>query len=101
MFAVAQVKLGDSDIFDENGDAINGAINAEITGEKVVSFTLRIIGFTVEYYDTKLAMGVYVTETTDEGTSYAYLQAGTPNTGDKYSFVSYSDVVGQPSTKEE
>ena len=101
MFAIAQAKLGEGDVFDENGNAINGAINAEITGEKVVSVALKIVGFTEKYYDTKLAMGVYVTETTDEGTSYAYLQAAAPNTGEKYSFISYNGVVGQPSTEEE
>ena len=93
VFAIAQVKLGDSDIFDENGDAINGAINAEITGEKVVSFTLRIIGFTVEYYDTKLAMGAYVAEINDEDITYSYIQAGTPKAQDKYCFISYNEVL--------
>ena len=101
VFAVAKEKLGEGDVFGENGATPSKAIIAELSNSKVVSVALKIVGFTEKYYDTKLAMGVYATETTDEGTSYAYLQAAAPNAGDKYSFVSYSDVVAQPSTEEE
>ena len=100
VFAVAQEKLGEGDVFGENGAAPSKAIIAELSNSKVVSVALKIVGFTEKYYDTKLAMGVYVTETTDEGMSYAYLQAAAPNAGEKYSFISYNGVAGQPSTEE-
>ena len=101
VFAVMKDRLGTNDVFGEDGAASEGVINAEITNYQFVAFELKIIGFTDEYKDTKLAMGAYVAVTDGETTEYSYMQGGEPNENEKYCFVSYNDIVGAPSTDEE
>ena len=101
VFAVSQNRLGDNDVFAEDGTVAEGVINAEITNYEFAAFELKIIGFTDEHKDTKFAMGAYVAVTEGEETEYSYMQAGTPNANEKYCFVSYNDVVGAPSTNED
>lgn len=101
VFAVLQSKLGDNDIFAENGTTAEGVVNAEITGYEFVAFELKIGGFTDEQKNIKLAMGAYVAVTDGETTEYFYLQSCTPNENEKYCFVSYNDIAGTPSTDEE
>ncbi len=101
VFAVLKDKLGTSDIFNANGEVVNGAINAEISGNNYAAVELKITGFTDDYKDTKLAMGVYVALTDGETAEYSYLQSGTPNENEKYSFISYNDIVGNPATDKE
>ena len=94
VFAVAKEKLGDSDVFGENGEAANGVISAEITNYSFVAFDLKVIGFTDEHKDTKLAMGAYVAVTDGEKTEYSYMQATDKGAQvGKYYFASYSDVT--------
>ena len=101
VFAVLQSKLGDKDVFAEDGRAAEGVISAEITNYQFVAFELKIVGFTDEQKDTKLAMGAYVAVTDGETTEYSYMQSGTPNENEKYCFVSYNDIVGkQPANAE-
>ena len=101
VFAVLQSRLGDNDVFSEDGTVAEGAINADITSYEFALFELKIVGFTEEYKDIKLAMGAYVAVTDGETTEYSYLQSGTPNENEKYCFVSYNDIVGAPSNDEE
>ena len=101
VFAVLQSKLKDKDVFAEDGTAAEGVISAEITNYQFVAFELKIIGFTDEYKDIKLAMGAYVAVTDGETTEYSYMQSGTPNENEKYCFVSYNDIVGAPANDEE
>ena len=101
VFAVAKEKLGDNDIFDKNGKEANGVINAEITGYKFSSFELKIVGFTDEYKDVKIAMGAYAKVTDGESTEYSYMQSGTPIQGEKYCFVSFDEIVNAPSNDSE
>ncbi len=101
VFAVLQSKLKDKDVFAEDGTAAEGVISAEITNYQFVAFELKIVGFTDEQKDTKLAMGAYGAVTDGEKTEYSYMQSGTPNENEKYCFVSYNDIVGKPSTEEE
>ena len=101
MFAVLQSRLGDNDVFSKDGTAADGVINAEITNYEFVAFELKIVGFTDEYKDIKLAMGAYVAVTDGETTEYSYMQGGEPNENEKYCFVSYNDIVGkQPANAE-
>jgi len=101
VFAVLQNKLGDKDIFGEDGTVADGVINAEITNYEFVAFELKIVGFTDNQKDTKLAMGAYVAVTDGETTEYSYMQGGEPNENEKYCFVSYNDIVGkQPANAE-
>ena len=100
-FAVLKDRLGDNDIFSKDGTVADGVINAEIAKGTYVSFELKITGFTDKYKDIKLAMGAYVAVTDKEGTDYFYLQPGTPNQGEKYSFVSYNEVLAGKTTEED
>ena len=97
VFAVLKDRLGDNNIFGEDGTAIEGSINADITSYEFVAFELKIIGFTDEYKDIKLAMGAYVSVTDGETTEYSYLQAGTPAENEKYCFISYNDIASSSS----
>ena len=99
VFAVLKDSLGDNDIFGENGTVANGVINAEISRRDFAAFELKIIGFTDEQKNTKLAMGAYVAVTYGETTEYSYMQVGTPGEGEKYCFVSYNDIEGEASEK--
>ena len=101
VFAVLQDRLGNNDVFSEDGTAADGVINAEITNYEFVAFEIKIIGFTDTQKDVKLAMGAYVAVTDGETTEYSYMQGGEPNENEKYCFVSYNDIVGTPSTDEE
>ena len=101
VFAVLQDRLGDKDVFSEDGTAADGVINAEITNYGFIAFELKVVGFTDEHKNTKFAMGAYVAVTDGETTEYSILQSGTPNENEKYCFVSYNDIVGAPSTDEE
>ena len=96
VFAVLKDRLGDNNIFGEDGTAIEGSINADITSYEFTAFELIIEGFIDEYKDVKLAMGAYVAETDGETTKYSYLQAGTPAENEKYCFVSYNDIANSP-----
>ena len=100
VFAVLQDRLGNNDVFAEDGTVADGVINADIADE-FVAFELKIEGFTDEYKATKLAIGAYVAVTEDEATEYFYMQSGTPLENEKYCFVSYNDIVGTPSTNED
>ena len=94
VFAILKDRLGDNDVFAQDGTAIEGSINADITSYEFVAFELKIVGFTEEAQkDIKLAMGAYVAETDGETTKYSYLQAGTPAENEKYCFVSYNDIA--------
>ncbi|MBO5261604.1 MAG: leucine-rich repeat domain-containing protein [Clostridia bacterium] len=101
VFAVLKDRLGNNDIFGKDGTAAEGVISAEITNYEFVAFEIKIVGFTDEYKDTKLAMGTYVSVTDGEATEYSYIQSGTPNENEKYCFVSYNDFAEKPSTSEE
>ena len=100
IFAVMQDRLGDNDIFANDGTEANGVISAEMTNNRFSSFGLKIIGFSDEYKDIKLAMGAYVAVTDGEITEYSYMQGATPSEGEKYCFVSYNDIVAKPEAQE-
>ena len=101
VFAVLQNRLGDKDVFSEDGTLAEGVINAEITNYEFAAFELKIVGFTDTQKDIKLAMGAYVAVKDGETIEYSILQSGTPNENEKYCFVSYNDIVNAPSTDEE
>ena len=100
VFAVLKDKIGTNDIFNESGNASDGVINAEVSGNNYVAVEFKITGFTDEYKDLKLAMGAYVITSDGESAEYSYLQGGNPNENEKYFFVSYNDIVGKTSTEE-
>ncbi len=95
VFAVAQEKLGDNAIFDETGKAASGVLSTDVTVHGFGLFELKIVGFSDEQKDNKLAMGAYVAVTNGETTTYSYMQDTTRGElAGGYYFVSYNIVVG-------
>ena len=101
VFAVLKDRLGENDVFAQDGTAADGVINAELTNYKFVAFEIKIIGFTDALKDVKIGMGAYVSVTDGEATEYSYMQGGKPDENEKYCFVSYNDIAGTPSTNED
>ena len=91
VYAVAQQRLGENDIFDENGNATAGVINADLTSYVFDAFEIKIVGFAENQKDIKLAMGAYVTE---DGKTYSYLQSDKAGelVGNYYA-VTYNSVI--------
>ena len=88
VFAVSKAKLGENEIFGEDGAKANGVINTDLTSYKFGSVALKITGF--DGYESKeFALGVYV----KSSGKYSYLQKGEIATGDKYSFTSYNAII--------
>ncbi|MBO5312833.1 MAG: hypothetical protein J6B29_02595 [Clostridia bacterium] len=100
LFAVLKDKLGDKDVFGEDGTPTDGVINADITRYAFDLFVLKLVGFKDENKNVKLAIGAYVAVSDKDSTEYSYLQSGTPDENEKYCFVSYNDIVKTPSTGE-
>lgn len=92
-FATSQSNIGNNDIFNSDGTTPSGVVNAEITGNEYYSFELVITGFNDENKNVKIAMGAYAKVTYGEKTTYSYMQDFEPNEGEKYFFISYSDVL--------
>ena len=94
VFVASQNKLGENDIFDQEGNKTSGVVSVEITSYEFAVFELKVIGFTDENKGSLLAMGAYVKEADGEGAEYSYMQDDT--NGEKlgnYYFVSYNSVV--------
>ena len=93
VYAIAQEKLGENDIFDGNGNLAEGAISAEVEKNAYVSFEFKIVGFNDDTKEKLLAIGAYVALTKDKVTEYSYMQLGTPDEGAKYAFTSYTEYL--------
>ena len=93
VFVVSKNKLGENDVFNQDGTKANGVISAEISSYEFASFNLKVVGFADEYKDMKLAMGAYAKTTSGENTVYSYMQSGTPIAGEKYCFISYNELA--------
>lgn len=93
LFAVAQEKLGNNDILNEDGTPSDGVVKAEIPDNQFIVLELKMTGFSESQKDFKLALGVYVTVENKGETTHSYLNSIKPKDGEKYAFVSYNDVV--------
>ena len=94
VYAVSKDKLGDNDIFGENGAFANALIK-EITSYKNDAFELKLSGFTDAQKDKYFAMGVYVQIVAEGKSTYSYLQLGDVANGAKYSFVTYNGLTNE------
>ena len=95
VFAVSKEKLGENEVFAEDGTAASGVICVEISSKEFSAFELTIVGFTDGYKTAKLALGAYVKVTKGDTTEYSYMQDATKGALDgKYYFASYNDVIG-------
>lgn len=94
VFAVLKDKLGANDILDENGSLTCLGVKAGVDIADYASVELKISGFdTDEQKLLKLAIGMYSEASYEENTEYSYIQAGSIAEGEKYSFVSYNDII--------
>ena len=94
LFVASQSKLGNNEAIDENGTAAQGVISADMTKIQHTVFELKIRGFvTDEQKAAKLALGAYVIEADGEDSTVSYLQTGVPQSGEKYFFASYNDII--------
>ena len=95
VFVASQNKLGENDIFDQEGNKANGVVSVEITNYEFAVFELKVVGFTDENKDKALAMGAYAAVTTEGTTEYVYMQDSEPDDGEKYSYVTYNGIVNK------
>lgn len=93
IFAVVKDRLGDNDVFANDGTLASGAISADFTSHRFDLFELRIVDFKDEHKDIEIAMGAYVAVTENGIAEYHYLQPGTPEENESYCFVSYNSVM--------
>ena len=94
MFATTKQAIGNSDIFDTNGNTLSGVVSAEVTNGKFAFLSLKMVGFeTEESKNAEFAIGAYVVTTQDGQKSCLYLQEGTPADGEKYAYIKYNDFV--------
>ena len=94
MFATTKQAVGNGDIFDADGNTVNGAIALDVTKSGFAFIALKMVGFDKE--DSKeafFAIGAYAITTLEGEKSYSYLQEGTPLEGEKYAFIKYNDFV--------
>lgn len=95
IFATLKDKIGNDDIFDAEGNIVDGVIAADITDGGFDIFNLKIFGFNENQMELKFAMGAFVALKTENTTEYSYLQNGIPNENEKYFFASYNDILSQ------
>ena len=95
VFVASKNKLGENDIFDQEGNKANGVVSVEITNYEFAVFELKVVGFTDENKDKALAMGAYAAVTTEGATEYVYMQDAEPDDGEKYSYVTYNGIVNK------
>ena len=90
MFAGRDVKLGENDAVNVNGEALTGIASVDYTARGFDIVEFKVVGFaTDEHKDANLALGIYVID----GETVSYVQASKPNEGEKYSYVSYNSLV--------
>ena len=96
LFATTKQGLGEGDVINENGEAGNGTVIADIGNEGFEYLFIKMVGFeTVDSKNAEFAIGAYVGTTKEDVTTYSYLQANAPLEGEKYSFIKYNDFVTQ------
>lgn len=93
VFAVAQNRLGENEIFGEDGAAA-GVLYAYVWNQSFAMFELKVTGFTTdEQKGAKLAIGAFVELATGEETEFSYIQTGDAIDGENYYFASYNEMV--------
>ena len=97
VFAVLGEKIGTNELFKEDGSLTTNSVCADLTADtNLAAVSLKIVGFTTdEHKALGLAMGLYVKEVNEGKAVYSYLQSHAPESGQKYSFISYNQVLEQ------
>lgn len=93
VFAGGESKLGNSALFDSNGETVQGVFSSKILNHEFSYFDLKLVGFvTDELKDKKLAFGAYVVESNGEVT---YLQNEQPQGEEKYYYTTYNALINK------
>lgn len=93
-FAVLNSNIGTNDVAGPNASQDSGVISVDLTDFGLYAFDLKIVGFTTEEHKKlEIAMGAYVITTTEGTTTVSYIQHGSPKEGNKYSTVTFNDIV--------
>ena len=96
IFAVAKEALGENEIFDEDGNAAESVIKAEMPDGKFSIVNLKIVGFTTDKQrEAKIAFGLYAIVSSGAQNEIYYLQESAPKNGEKYYFASYNEITSQ------
>ena len=96
MFATTKQAIGNSDIFDGEGNTVNGAVSLDVTKSGFAFIALKMVGFeTEESKKAEFAIGAYVVTTENGEKSYSYLQYGTPAENQKYCYITYNTITNQ------
>ena len=93
VFAVLEKTVGNNDIFDANGKALDGVVSADMTDTSYSIFKIKMVGFEGDKKDTSFAMGAYIGFTKDGATEYSYLQIASAPEGEKYFFASLNEIL--------
>lgn len=95
-FAVSSERLGENEIFNQDGTVAQGVIKNDITERDFGIFELRITGIEDEHKDAKLCLGAYVAVTDGDTTDYSYMQDETSGevVGNYYA-VSFNDLANK------
>ena len=92
IYAAAKDTLGGKDIFTENGPS-EGVLSKDITDYAFQILELKIVKIADKYKDSKLALGAYVLANDGQASTYHCLQYGDIAENEKYSFVSFNEIV--------
>lgn len=93
LFAGLESRVGTNDAVNENGEAVNGAVNVEYTSRSFDIIEFKVSGISTDANKAaKLIMGVYIIDINGEEKSISYLQASEPSMDGKYSTISYNDL---------
>lgn len=95
VLAILNDRLGDADVINENGEYAQGAVALEMPNHELGAFQLKLMGFADDQKDINIVMGAYVKVTENEADTgeYSFLQAKEALEGDKYSYISFNDVI--------
>lgn len=93
VFVALYEKIGERDIFGENGKMIDGAIGADLSNHQYDVFILKVVGFTEEQKNAVLIIGAYIKIADEDKTEYFYLQNDKPKENEKYYYASYNDMM--------
>jgi hypothetical protein len=97
VFAVAQSKLNDNDIFNIDGTANENAICAEIKKTEFTAFDIKVVGFVDDTQrNAPLALGAYIEIAKNGELQYSYIQDNTRGTfTGKYYVASFNQIVSE------
>lgn len=96
VFAASKQVLGTNDILQENGEATQGVIKADINDTKVIFFELRLSGFNTEnQLNALLILGAFVKVTDEDSIEYSYMQPINASEGEKYGSISFNELLNQ------